>query len=153
MRIPVFRHGQIAVLAFGIGLVAIYLALPSGTCFAMTPESPEVMAAINKGIAFLESDSAEDDRVGARALQCLCMLKITDLDPENHKKVDPAHPKFVKAIERIQKALGNRDIAKLEAGTWDIYSTGLAIIFLVEFENKINQKPPQASKTARRLGL
>ena len=58
MRIPVFRHGQIAVLACGIGLAGVFLAAMPGRAFALTPKSPEVVAAIEKGVKFLESSAA-----------------------------------------------------------------------------------------------
>jgi len=135
MRIPVFRHGQIAALAFRIGLAGASLAIMPGSSFAVRPESPEVVAAIDKGVAFLGSPAAEDDRIGARSLQCYCLLKYAASDPA-HPKVDPTNPKIVAAVNRIQKALGNRDPAKLETGSLDIYSTGLAIIFLVEFDKE-----------------
>ena len=35
MRIPVFRHGQIAALAFGIGLAGIFLVAMPGDAFAL----------------------------------------------------------------------------------------------------------------------
>ena len=135
MRIPVFRHGQIAASAFGIGLVVVSLATMPGSSFALTPESPEVQAAIKKGVAFLESKPAEDDRIGARSLQCYCLLKYAKSDPAL-PKVDSTHPIIAVAVNRIQKALGTRDPAKLEAKDWDVYSTGLAIIFLVELDKE-----------------
>ncbi|MFZ1935997.1 MAG: prenyltransferase/squalene oxidase repeat-containing protein [Thermoguttaceae bacterium] len=126
---PVLRHGRIAVLAYGIGLAGMFVALSGERAFALTPTSPEVKAAIDKGIAFLKSDAATDsfDRVGARALQGYALLS---------NEVERTHPKIIAAAARIETALGGRDPAKFDVATWDIYSTGLAIIFLVELDPK-----------------
>ena len=58
MSIPVFPHGRIAVLAYGIGLAGIFLAANTERAFALTPSSPEVKESIDKAIAFLKSEAA-----------------------------------------------------------------------------------------------
>lgn len=85
----------------------------------LTPDSPEVQTAIRKAVKFLESDAANDGRLGARALVGLVLLK----NGANHE-----HPKIAQAVAAIQGAVGNRDAAQLN--NIDIYSTGLSIIFL-----------------------
>jgi hypothetical protein len=123
MRIPVIRHGRIAALAFGIGWAGILCAVLPGNAVALTPNSPEVVESIEKGIKFLDSDQPEA-RYGGIALQGLCLLKHT---------ADPAYPRVVSCAEKLQKALGAHDPTKLDNG-WDIYSAGLAVIFFVERE-------------------
>jgi hypothetical protein len=129
MRIPVIRHGQIAALAYGIGLAVAFLAATPGQSFALTVQSPEVLASVAKAIKFLET-APEDNRMGAKALLGLSLMTVP-VDPEH-----PQSPKIAEAANTIHKALGTLDAAKLEAGVWDIYSTGLAIIFLVEFDKE-----------------
>lgn len=126
MRIPVSRHGQIAVLAYGIGLIGSFLAATPDTAIALTPKSPEVVSAIERGVKYLETASDQGNRIGACALQGICLLK------QAH---EPSHPKIVGAAERIHTALGSRNPAKLEEPEWDIYCIGLAIIFLVELDS------------------
>jgi hypothetical protein len=84
----------------------------------LTPDSPEVKAAIGKAVKFLESDAANDERLGARALVGLVLLK-------DGAKAE--HPKIAQAVTAIQGAVGKRNAAELKI---DIYSSGLSIIFL-----------------------
>lgn len=91
----------------------------------LTTKSPEVLAAIDRGIKYLESPAADDDqRVGAQALVGMAILT-------NNGK--PDHPKVLKAAARVQKALAVRDVTKVNPDM-DIYSTGMAIIFLIEHD-------------------
>ena len=128
MSIPVFPHGRIAVLAYGIGLAGIFLAANTERAFALTPSSPEVKESIDKAIAFLKSEAANDERVGAMALQGYALL--------SYGTVDHSHIKITAAAARIQSLLTERDPAKVNTGVWDIYSTGLSIIFLVKLDPK-----------------
>jgi hypothetical protein len=105
----------LAVLGGGLFVVA-------STAAALTPDSPEVQRAIGRGIKFLESDAAQDNRVGAQALVGLVMLKHGD---------KPDHPRITEAVKLIQAAVGQHDPAQVSL---DIYSTGLAIIFLVQLD-------------------
>jgi hypothetical protein len=129
MLIPVSRHGPLVVFACTLGLAGILLATPPKKSFALTPHSPEVEAAIAKGIRFLESNDARDDRYGAYALQGYTLLIFGE---------KPTHPKIVEAVEKVQKGLGARDLSKV--GTpewtrdWDVYSAGIATIFLVKLD-------------------
>jgi hypothetical protein len=90
----------------------------------LTTKSPEVLRAIDRGIKFLESDAARDDRVGAQALIGLALLT-------NGAK--PDHARVEQAVARIQKALVSRDVTKANPEL-DIYSTGLSILFLVKLD-------------------
>ena len=84
---------------------------------ALTPESPEVRAVVDKGIAFLEKNS--DPRFGASSLAALVMVK----DGRAH-----THPKIEEAVKDIREMISKPPIAA------DVYSTGLSIIFLVELD-------------------
>jgi hypothetical protein len=135
MRIPVLRHGQIAALALAFGLAVLFLAAIPRNCLALTPKSPEVVASIEKGIKYLEGQGIDDGRMGGKALQGIAIL-IQTLKPE--------HPKVVQQADAIQKAIAGRTDGKFDAGTWDIYSTGLSIIFLVELDQvRMKQKLPE----------
>ncbi len=107
------------------GVLALMAALANvHSAAALTPKSPEVEAAVKRGIKFLESGSATDSRLGARALVGLAMLK-------SGQPLD--HPEIVKAIAAIQRAVASGDIKQLPAGDDSIYSLGIAAIFLLEF--------------------
>ena len=101
-------------------LAAVVLARSAA---GYTPESPEVKRAVARAIRFLESDDANDGRIGARALVGLALLK-------NGAK--PEHPKVIQSLEAIQGRLGDLDPEKVRFG--EIYSPGLAAIFLVELD-------------------
>lgn len=88
---------------------------------ALTPDSPEVREAVAKGIAFLETTN--DGRLGAKALVGLTLAK---------SGASPDHPKIKEAIEAIQNALKGGP----ESFREDIYSTGVAIMFLVAVNPK-----------------
>jgi hypothetical protein len=126
MRTPVLRHGHVVALMFGAAL-AIASVTPNAAV-ALTPKSPDVVAAVKRGMQYLDSDAAVDNRPGARALQGICLLNHTG---------DPEYPRLLACIAEIERALGNRDPAKLDAGTWDVYSTGLCIVFLVEVDQEL----------------
>lgn len=129
MLTPVFRHGRIVVLAFGAALAGLFLAASADRAVAYSPSSPEVKAAIEKGIKFIESetDAESENRIGARALQGYVLL----LNGADH-----SHVKITAAVARIQKALEKRDNAEMEKAGWDVYSVGLSIIFLIKCDKK-----------------
>ncbi len=108
-------------MAAGLGVLLLAVLGASPKASALTPESPAVKAAIEKAVKFLESPAANDGRVGARALVGLVLLK-------NH--ADPKHPQIAEAVAAIQGAVKN-DPARAKL---DIYSAGLAVIFLVTLD-------------------
>ncbi len=126
---PVLRHGRMVVLAYGIGLAGIFLAVGAEKGFGLTPNSPEVKEAVEKATVFLESNPAadHDERLGAQALVGYTLLIYG---------ADKSHVKVTAAAAKLQAALGALDSAKLDASKWDIYSTGLSIIFLVKLDPK-----------------
>jgi hypothetical protein len=98
-------------------LVAGGLIVPPRTCLALTPESPEVKAAIDKGVKFLET--SDDQRLGGKCLIAMVFLK---------KGFKDDHPKVAAAVEAC-KATCQKVAAEIKE---DVYSTGIAIIFLCE---------------------
>src|SRR5262245_40357321 len=101
-----------------VALVSALLVFSAGPTAGqgLTPDHPEVKAAIAKGIKFIEA--AQDGRLGAKALVGLTLAKDGAYDE---------HPKIKEAIETIQAALASGP----ENFREDIYSTGAAIMFLV----------------------
>lgn len=113
-------------LRAGMGMLILAVLGAGEKAWALTPESPSVKAAIEKAVAFLESPPANDGRVGARALVGLVFLK---------SHADPKHPRIAEAVTAIQNAVKGRNPAQLNL---DIYSAGLATIFLVTLDPSAN---------------
>ncbi len=82
----------------------------------ITPESPGVRTRVDRAVAYLESSN--DGRLGAKALVGLTLVKYGK--PKDHAKVKDA----ITTIQGAVKA-GPKGFAE------DIYSTGIAILFLV----------------------
>ena len=123
MQERVLRSGRPAICAaVATLLVAVY---PLQSADGYTPDSREVRALIDKGLAYLEKKSRSDERLGAKALAGLAFLK-------NDAPRD--HPRVVYAVSEIQRALSGRDPEKLDRSVFDIYSTGLAGIFLTTLD-------------------
>mgnify|MGYP000430467303 FL=1 len=115
--------GIVRAAAMRAAVLGVAILFAAGSkASALTPDSPEVRAAVAKAVKFLESDEANDSRLGARALVGLVLLKYGA----------PAdHPKIVAAAESIVRAVANKEAADIKN---DLYSTGLAIIFLVTLD-------------------
>lgn len=105
-------------------ITAIAVGAPV-SALAFTKESPEVRAMVDKGKAYLEQKSRET-RLGGRCLIALVYIKEGEKD---HR--------FVKeALEACREAAasGNAD---------DVYSNGLAIIFLSDLDAKAHRNTIQ----------
>lgn len=100
------------LVLFGAALLSA--VLPQ-TATAYTPESPEVRAVIKKGLKYLET--AKEGRLGGRCLIAMAFLK---------DGADEKHPKVVEAVDACLAATKG----EAKAINADIYSTGIAIIFL-----------------------
>jgi hypothetical protein len=90
----------------------------------VTPESPEVMKLVNSALAFLEKNG--DERLGGKCLLGLAFLKA---GRANHARVNEA----LAACRETMSA--NPPDAVL-----DVYSNGLAIIFLCEQSSQTNRR-------------
>ena len=119
-----FLWRRISVLIQAV-LVIGFCTSFSPTTLAYTPESAEVQEAVARAIQYLESDSAVDDRLGAKALVGIVILKNDG--PANHPRVE-------EALGAIREAL--RDQKKLLQQDNNIYSVGLSAIFLVTLDPK-----------------
>ena len=107
---------RLLALAIGISLLAA-----AQSASAYTPESPEVKAAIERGLAYLEKVGAQENRLGGKCLIGLCFWK-------NKRPIE--HPLIQAAIKMC------RDEARNAATHYETYSPALALIFLCELEGQ-----------------
>jgi hypothetical protein len=94
------------------------------TACAFTPESPEVVAMVNKGLKFLAEQ--DDTRLGGKCLIGLVFVKAEQRE----------HPTVARAVAECRSQVA-RGLDGIKA---DIYSTGIAIIFLCELDPAKYQK-------------
>ena len=111
---PCFAGGSLLARVI---IVAVLLGSAQPTAAALTPASPEVQKAIERGIGYLTATT--DTRVGAKALTARAMLATDRRE----------HPRVAEAVAAIREALDNKHII-------DIYSLGLCILFLVELDRQ-----------------
>jgi hypothetical protein len=112
-------RGFRGVVPMTIGMLAVFAGLV-GPAQAFTPESPEVRELLDKGFEYLNTSG--NSRLGGKALVGLAF---------HFDGADKNHPKIVEAIEACKLA-ADFDATKIGE---DIYSTGLAIIFLCEIDS------------------
>ncbi|HOA50924.1 MAG TPA: hypothetical protein PKI05_01630 [Thermogutta sp.] len=94
----------------------------------LTPEHPAVRQAVERALAYLASREAEEGylQIGARALRGLAFLKAGHAHD---------HPVIVKSAEEIIKQIPPSGLPKdFPMSNWDNYSTGLALIFLCNYD-------------------
>lgn len=96
-----------------LGTVFLLSVLAGRNAWAVTPESPEVKALVAKGLAVLEKET--DERLGGKCVVGLAFVKAGK----------PDHPRVAEAVEACRKAMTSKEPI-------DVYSNGLAIIFLCE---------------------
>jgi hypothetical protein len=101
------------------------MGLAAASAHALNPESPAVKRLIDSGLKYLEdSDQGGlrfEGRLGGQSLMGLCCFKARG-------KAD--HPHVVEAIRRCQEACR----IPAEQMQVDLYSTGIAIVFLCEVD-------------------
>ncbi len=98
-------------------LIAVLASTPVG---AVTPDSPEVLALIDKGLAYLAKPENTDSRLGAK---CLIALAF-------HKRGLPDDsPRIQEAVEAC-----GLQFEPLEGEVF-IYNKGVAVIFLSELDS------------------
>lgn len=111
-------------------LIAIAVFACAAPTHAVTPESPEVLAAVDKGLKFLESVSEANDPHLATDLGAKCLVGLAF-----HKRGLPDdHPRIQAAIEAC------RDSVEEEKRVSHLYSKGLAIIFLAEMNAEAHRE-------------
>ena len=84
---------------------------------AYTPESPEVVELVDKGLKYLETTSHPE--VGGQCLIALAFLK---------RGMSPDHPKIEEAVEACRRSIGEEKARNY------IYGKCIAIIFLTELD-------------------
>jgi len=110
-------------LALVAGSMAAILGWSSqGAAQLLTPESPEVRSAIEKGIKFLEANPGGG--VGPLCLAALTLVK---------NGAGPEHPVVQRAVSTVQAEVASGP----ENVRADIYSTSVAIMFLVALDPKL----------------
>lgn len=102
-----------------------FLASIASVAGAFTPDSPEVRSMIEKAKQFLAT--AGDERPGAAPLVGLVYLK----------EQQPTHPKVAHAVQVCEK-LARMSVAEMKELN-EIYSLGLAIVFMCEYDPKGQQ--------------
>jgi hypothetical protein len=105
-------------------VVAAALALsasPRATAQRYSPDSPEVVAMVAKGLKFLEAEN--DDRLGGKCLVALAFHK-------NGAGLD--HPRIVEAVHACRTSIES------ERQIQYIYGKALAVILLAELDSSAN---------------
>jgi hypothetical protein len=98
-------------------IAAILHALFSVThTYAVTPDSPEVQKLVNAALGFLEKNT--DERLGGKCLVGLAFIKSNQ----------PDHPRVLEALAECRKVMS----ANPPDPMLDVYSNGLAVIFMCE---------------------
>lgn len=113
---------QYSQVVIWVAVLALTAVGPVESAVGYTPESPEVKASVAQALKFLETEDADDHRVGARALVGLVLVK---------RGFRPDHPRIIEAVSAIRKALGDRDPTKVDFGEKGVYHAGLVAMFLV----------------------
>jgi hypothetical protein len=122
------RYGRIAGCVFsrlavlqGIRSIAVLMACAAAivgqSAWAYTPESPEVLEVVDKGLKFLESQTHGE--VGGKCLIALAFHK---------RGMSQGHPKIQEAIEACRASIEE------EKQRGYLYGKCLAIIFLTELD-------------------
>jgi hypothetical protein len=105
-------HGVAFLLAVGMFLI------PAQQSLALDQESPEVLALVDKGLAYL--DKGDHSELGGKCLIALAYHK---------RGLSEGHPKIQAALEACRKSIEE------ERGKNYIYGKCLAIIFLCEVDS------------------
>ncbi len=118
-RGPILRITCGLRIACGQLLAALLMIVAAiDSAWAVNPESPEVRELIDKGLKFLESTN--DERVGGKCLVALAFLK-NGASHEHHRVKEALIACESQQAEQIRND--------------DVYSNGLAIIFLAELNS------------------
>lgn len=117
VRIP---RGSVALqssLSIFCAVLVGVASLAATPAHAYTPESPEVVAVIDKGLKYLET--ASHPEVGGQCLIALAFLK---------RGMPADHPKIEEAVEACRRSIGEEKQRNY------IYGKCIAIIFLTELD-------------------
>lgn len=97
-------------------VLAVCAAIPASVHAGVTPDSPEVKKVIDDGLKYLTAH--QDQRLGGKCLIALAFLKAGQGD----------NVRVAEAVEACQLEMQ----ANHDEGGLDVYSNGLAVIFLCE---------------------
>lgn len=111
-----WRRYVLAVAAAVGCCLTFLLTISPAQAQEITPDSPGVRTRVDRAIAYLESSN--DGRLGAKALVGLTLIKYGK--PKDHAKIKDAVATIQAGVKVGPKAFAE-----------DIYSTGIAILFLV----------------------
>lgn len=128
-----------------IGIIGLVLCLSGTAVQGYTPDSPEVRAMVERGLAYLTRTRSE--RLGEKCLVALCNIKY-------YKQVE--RPAEAKKHQSVKEALAACSGAELHHGMTDTsgtvsnYSLGIALMFLCE-EDPVANRPLIEKYTAELL--
>jgi len=89
----------------------------------LTPQSPTVLQAVARAVAFLKKNGSTEPRLGGRALVALALYKA-GVDPETDSTIQGA-------LEDIQKAISDDGTVTISD---HIYTAGIIILLLAEID-------------------
>ena len=104
-------------------LITVLLAGIASTAFGagLTPDSPEVLASVAKGVAYLNANGAQENRAGGKALIGLALLKAG---------ADTNHPLIMDAVREIRKNMTPGKVSY----PYPIYEIGISAMFLSDLD-------------------
>lgn len=108
---------RLAVFALAAA-IALCAAMPVA---ALGPDSPRVRRMIDSGLKYLEN--AKEARLGGKCVIGLCFVK---------EGADASHAKVAEAVEACQQFAKETKVQN----TSDVYSVGIAIVFLCELDSQ-----------------
>lgn len=123
-------RSRISLMATGLLLAVAQAAL------AVSPDSPEVVELVNLGLKHLESKSHV--KLGGKCLIGLCFLKAGKRE----------HPRVAEALSACQKASSAGSPDAYVQGDDNVYSNGIAVIFLCELDARRHAELVQFFLTA-----
>ena len=127
-------------------LVGAFLAtsavvlMGANPAWAYTPQSPEVKAAVNKAVKYLEGNfTGNANMVGGKCLIAMAIYKAG----KKYGAPNPNHPKVQEAVAAVRAGLSGK-------GQWDEsgnYSEGIAIMFLCGLDADVYRREIEALLT------
>ena len=104
-----------------LSIIVLLIGVTTAHGAGLTPDSPEVLASVARGVAYLNTNGTQENRVGGKALIGLALIKVG---------ADPDHPLINAAVEEIRKNLTSGKISF----QYPIYDIGIAAMFLSELD-------------------
>ncbi len=115
------RYRRTSRHALLLATLAVLLNPCGGKAWAVTAESPEARQLVHAALGYLEKSPPDSN---GQLLGGRCLVGLVYLKAEK-----PDHPRVKEAVDACKKSLA----AGPEEGSLDVYSNGLAIIFLCEY--------------------